>query len=233
MPRPRTPPLPSAAHVVTLDLVNQRLAPTSMEPRCSLASYDAETDRLTFRLSSQMPSGARDELCAALGLPTDKIRVVVGDVGGGFGMKTGLYPEDIVVAYAARQVGRPVKWTPARLEEFLSATHGRDVETHAELALDANGKVLAYRVRSLRQCGCLWQHGWDHHPVDDRTMGFDEHLRHPHHRLRFSGGAYAYRADRRLSWRRPARGDLSHRAAVRCRGATSSAWIRPRSGAAT
>lgn len=143
----------SAVHVVTLDLVNQRLAPASMEPRCSLASFDSQTGRLTFRLSSQMPSGARDELCGALGLPTEQIRVVVGDVGGGFGMKTGLYPEDIVVAYAARQVGRPVKWTPARIEEFLAATHGRDVETHAELALDASGKVLAYRVRSLANVG--------------------------------------------------------------------------------
>jgi carbon-monoxide dehydrogenase large subunit len=143
----------AAAHIVTLDLVNQRLAPASMEPRCSLATYDADTERLTLRLSSQMPSGARDALCGALGLPTEKIRVVVGDVGGGFGMKTGLYPEDIVVAFAARQVGRPVKWTPARIEEFLSATHGRDVETHAELALDANGKVLAYRVRSFANVG--------------------------------------------------------------------------------
>ena len=143
----------TAAHVVTLDLVNQRLSPASMEPRCALATYDSATDRLTLRLSSQMPSGARDTLCGALGLPTEKIRVVVGDVGGGFGMKTGLYPEDIVTAYAARQVGRPVKWTPTRLEEFLSATHGRDVETHAELALDANGKVLAYRVRSFANVG--------------------------------------------------------------------------------
>jgi carbon-monoxide dehydrogenase large subunit len=142
-----------AAHVVKLDLVNQRLSPMSMEPRCSLATYDADDERLTLRLSSQMPSGARDTLCGALGLPTDKIRVVVGDVGGGFGMKTGLYPEDIAVAFAARQVGRPVKWTPTRIEEFLSATHGRDVETHAELALDANGKVLAYRVRSLANVG--------------------------------------------------------------------------------
>jgi carbon-monoxide dehydrogenase large subunit len=142
-----------AAHVVSLDLVNQRLSPASMEPRCALGSYDAQTERLTLRLSSQMPSGARDTLCGALGLAAEKIRVVVGDVGGGFGMKTGLYPEDIVVAYAARQVGRPVKWTPTRIEEFLSATHGRDVETHAELALDADGKVLAYRVRSFANVG--------------------------------------------------------------------------------
>jgi aerobic carbon-monoxide dehydrogenase large subunit len=143
----------TAAHVVTLDLVNQRLVPTSMEPRCSLASYDAQTERLTFRLSSQMPSGARDTLCEVLGLPAEKVRVVVGDVGGGFGMKTGLYPEDIVVAYAARQIGRPVKWTPTRIEEFLSSTHGRDVESHAELALDADGKVLAYRIRSFANVG--------------------------------------------------------------------------------
>jgi aerobic carbon-monoxide dehydrogenase large subunit len=144
----------TAAHVVTLDLVNQRLAPTPMEPRSVLAGYDAESDRLTLRLSSQMPSGARDTLCnAVLGIPTEKVRVVVGDVGGGFGMKTGLYPEDIVVAYAARHLRCPVKWTAERIEEFLAATHGRDVESRAELALDAEGKVLAYRVRSLCNMG--------------------------------------------------------------------------------
>jgi aerobic carbon-monoxide dehydrogenase large subunit len=142
-----------AAHVVTLDLVNQRLVPSSMEPRCALSSYDAATGRITLRLSSQMPSGARDTVCEVLDLPAEKIRVVVGDVGGGFGMKTGLYPEDIVVAFASRQIGRPVKWTPTRLDEFLSSTHGRDVESHVELALDADGKVLGYRVRTLANMG--------------------------------------------------------------------------------
>lgn len=143
-----------AAHIVTLDLINQRLAPTPMEPRSTLASYDAASDRLTLRLSSQMPSGARDTLCnAVLGISPEKVRVVVDDVGGGFGMKTGLYPEDIVVAFAARQLKRPVKWTAERIDEFLAATHGRDVESHAELALDANGKVLAYRVRSFANVG--------------------------------------------------------------------------------
>jgi carbon-monoxide dehydrogenase large subunit len=83
----------SAAHVVTLDLVNQRLAPTPMEPRSVLASYDEASDRLTLRLSSQMPSAARDTLCNdVLGIPPSQVRVVVDDVGGGFGMKTGLYP---------------------------------------------------------------------------------------------------------------------------------------------
>jgi aerobic carbon-monoxide dehydrogenase large subunit len=143
----------AAAHVVTLDLVNQRLVPSSMEPRCALASYDAATDHVTLRLSSQMPSGARDTLCEVLDLPAEKIRVLVGDVGGGFGMKTGVYPEEIVVTYATRLVARPVKWTPTRLDEFLSSTHGRDVESHAELALDADGKVLAYRVRTLANMG--------------------------------------------------------------------------------
>jgi carbon-monoxide dehydrogenase large subunit len=143
----------SAAHVVALDIVNQRLVPAPMEPRSALAAYDPAADRLTLRLSSQMPSGARDTLCTVLGLPAEKIRVVVGDVGGGFGMKTGLYAEDAVVVYAARHTGRPVKWQPARLEEFLSATHGRDVESRAELALDADGKVLAYRIRTKANVG--------------------------------------------------------------------------------
>jgi aerobic carbon-monoxide dehydrogenase large subunit len=143
-----------AAHVVALDLVNQRLAPTAMEPRSTQAGYDPDADKITLRLSSQMPSGVRDTLCnAVLGIPTSQVRVVVDDVGGGFGMKTGIYPEDIVVAYAARTLQRPVKWTAERIEEFLAATHGRDVESRAELALDAHGKVLAYRVRSLCNVG--------------------------------------------------------------------------------
>ena len=143
-----------AAHVVTLDIVNQRLAPMPLEPRSVLAEYDEASDRLTLRLSSQTPSGARDTLCdAVLGIPKEKVRVVVDDVGGGFGMKTGLYPEDIVLAYAARQLKRPIKWTAERIEEFLAATHGRDVESHAELALDATGRVLGYRVRSLCNMG--------------------------------------------------------------------------------
>ena len=142
-----------AAHVVSVDLENQRLIPATMEPRAALASFDPQTGRITLRLSTQMPSAARDGLCAALNLTTDKIRVIVGDVGGGFGMKGGFYPEDIAVVYAARDLGRPVKWIPSRLDEFLSATHGRDIESHAELALDANGKVLGYRIKTLANMG--------------------------------------------------------------------------------
>ena len=143
----------AAAHVVAIDVVNQRLAPTPMEPRSVLCAFDTDTARITMRLSSQMPSGARDTLSGVLGMGKEEIRVVVDDVGGGFGMKTGLYPEDIVTAYAAKLLQRPVKWTATRIDEFLAATHGRDVESHAELALDANGKVLGYRVRLMCNMG--------------------------------------------------------------------------------
>ncbi|MBL8363228.1 MAG: xanthine dehydrogenase family protein molybdopterin-binding subunit [Rubrivivax sp.] len=141
-----------AAHTVKLPIVNQRVAPVTMEPRTVLASHDGQ--RLTVRLSSQMPSGVRGGLVECLpGLTPEQVRVVVGDVGGGFGMKTGIYPEDIAVAFAAMQLQRPVKWRPDRLEDFLTAVHGRDVQGDAELALDAAGRVLALRVRSVANVG--------------------------------------------------------------------------------
>ena len=143
-----------AAHHVTLDLVNQRLAPSPIEPRCTQAALDASTGRLTVRLSSQMPTGIRTSLAAVIpGLSAKNVRVLVGDVGGGFGMKTGLYSEDICVAWAALQLRAAVKWRAERVEEFLGAVHGRDVMVHAELALDAAGKVLALRVRGVANVG--------------------------------------------------------------------------------
>jgi aerobic carbon-monoxide dehydrogenase large subunit len=145
-----------AAHVVTLDLVNQCVAPCPIEPRAILASFDAATGRITLRVSCQTPTGLRDELCAeVLGLANDKVRVLVGDVGGGFGMKTGLYPEDVVLAFCTRQLGRPLKWCAERMEEFLAATHGRDVASKAELALDTSGRILALRVSSLANMGAF------------------------------------------------------------------------------
>ena len=143
-----------AAHVVSLDIVNQRLAPSPMEPRSVVAAFDPPSARLTVRISSQMPTGVRTSLCDAIpGLTAENVRVVVGDVGGGFGMKTGIHPEDIVVAYAARELQRTVRWQSERIEDFLSAVHGRDVVSRAELALDAQGKVLAMRVHSLANVG--------------------------------------------------------------------------------
>jgi len=142
-----------AAHVARIQIVNQRLAASPIEPRTILANLDASDGRLTVRVSTQMPTGIRDTLATVLGVGNEKIRVVVGDVGGGFGMKTGLYPEDAVVAYAARDLQRPIKWVADRSEELLSSVHGRDVRSEAEMALDASGRVLALRVRSLANVG--------------------------------------------------------------------------------
>lgn len=142
-----------ARHVVALDIVNQRLVALTIEPRSVLADFDAATQRITMRLSTQMPSGVRDSVCDAIGLSKEKVRVLVGDVGGGFGMKTGAYPEDIVVAFCANALQRPVKWVAERSEEFVSTTHGRDIETHAEMALDAEGKILALRIATLANVG--------------------------------------------------------------------------------
>ena len=142
-----------AAHVVSLSVVNQRVVAFTLEPRSVLA-WLAEDGRLTLRMSSQMPSGVKNALCNdILGLAPDRVRVIVGDVGGGFGMKTGIYPEDAAVAWCALRLRRPVKWVADRSEEFLSTTHGRDVQSRAELALAADGKILALRLRSLANVG--------------------------------------------------------------------------------
>jgi len=153
-PEDATAAFARAAHVVALDIVNQRVAAVTLEPRAVLAEIDPADGRLTLRMSTQMPSGVRNTLCdEVLGIPREQVRVVVGDVGGGFGMKTGLYPEDAAVAFAARALQRPVKWIGERSEEFLSTSHGRDIRAHAELALDADGRILALRVASDANVG--------------------------------------------------------------------------------
>ena len=141
-----------AAHVVHLSIVNQRLAAVTIEPRTVLA-FVADDARLTLRMSTQMPSGVRNSLQEVLGLRREQLRVVVGDVGGGFGMKTGMYPEDAVTAWAAWQLKRPVKWVSERSEEFLSSSHGRDLRSDGQLALTADGKILGLRLHSQANVG--------------------------------------------------------------------------------
>ena len=136
-----------AAHVVVLDLTNQRLAALTLETRAILALPDPATGRLLVRMSNQMPSGVKSTLAGMLGIPAEQIRVTIGDVGGGFGMKGGLHPEDAVTAWCAWTLKRPVKWISERSEEFLSSAAGRDIHAHAELAFDADGRILAMRVR--------------------------------------------------------------------------------------
>lgn len=143
----------SAAHTVSLDIMNQRLIPFALEPRGALAEVD-EAGRLILRTQSQTPTTTRDILAdAVLKRPKESIRVVVGDIGGGFGQKTNLYPEEALVSYAATKLGKPVRWRADRIEEFLGGTHGRDLHTKAELALDASGRILAFRARSLGNTG--------------------------------------------------------------------------------
>jgi aerobic carbon-monoxide dehydrogenase large subunit len=142
-----------APHVVTLDVVSQRLAPCAMEPRSTIAEIDQASGRLTLHVQSQTPTTTRDTLAGILNQPKEKIRVLVGDIGGGFGQKTGVYPEDGIVAYAAVKLGRKVRWRGERADDFVSGTHGRDLTSTAEFALDANGRVKAFRVRSIGGTG--------------------------------------------------------------------------------
>ena len=142
-----------ATHRVQVELLNQRVIPCPVEPRATLVTHDATTGRTTLRVSCQTPTGLRDEMAGVLGLKPEDLRVVVGDVGGGFGMKTTLYAEDVIATYAARTLGRPVKFTADRSDEFLAASHGRDLATKASLALDAKGKILALRIDSDANVG--------------------------------------------------------------------------------
>jgi carbon-monoxide dehydrogenase large subunit len=143
----------AAAHVVELELHNQRLVAMALEPRCSIGV--AAGGRITLYTQNQTPTGARELLGAVLGgKPTD-YRVVVGDIGGGFGMKTGLTPEDALVCYAARKLGRPVKWLAERGEDFLAAHMGRDQHSRARLALDRDGRILALDLDALGNIGAV------------------------------------------------------------------------------
>ncbi len=144
----------AAKHTVSLDIVSQRLVPSAMEPRSTIAEVDKKTGRLTVYLQSQTPMATRDIIAdAILKRPKDSIRLVVGDIGGGFGQKTSLYPEDGIVAYAAVKLGKKIRWRGDRTDDFVGGTHGRDLTSTAELALDAKGRIQAYRVKSLGGTG--------------------------------------------------------------------------------
>jgi carbon-monoxide dehydrogenase large subunit len=143
-----------ASHVTTLEFANNRLIPNAIEPRAAIGVYDAATEDFTLYTTSQNPHLARLILAAFVQIaPEHKLRVISPDVGGGFGSKIFVYPEETVVAWAARRVGRPVKWTANRSEAFLSDAHGRDHLTRAELAMDANGTFLGLRVKTRANLG--------------------------------------------------------------------------------
>ena len=143
-----------AAHVTRVDLINNRIVVNSMEPRVAIGDYDRNDDKYVLYTSSQGVHGLQRQLASNIfKVPNHRVRVVTRDVGGGFGMKIFLYPEQALVPWAAKKIGRPVKWVGDRSEAFTTDTQGRDHVTTAQLALDAEGKFLAMRVTTVANLG--------------------------------------------------------------------------------
>lgn len=144
----------SAHHVTRLDLVNNRVVVNAMEPRAALAEYDAASGRWTLHVGCQGVFGLRNQIARdILRVPPERLRILTGHVGGSFGMKASAYPEYVCLLHAARELGRPVKWADERSESFLSDQHGRDHEVSGELALDAQGRILALRLDVVANMG--------------------------------------------------------------------------------
>ena len=144
----------AAPHVTTLELVNNRLSPNPMEPRCSIGDYDTGTGDYTLYTTSQNPHLTRLLISAfVMGIPEHKLRVVAPDVGGGFGSKIYHYGEEALVLAAAKKLGRPVKWTSSRSEAFLTDAHGRDHVTTIELATEMDGTFIAVRTNTMANLG--------------------------------------------------------------------------------
>ncbi|WP_319796975.1 xanthine dehydrogenase family protein molybdopterin-binding subunit [Nitrobacter sp.] len=144
----------AAANVVSLDITNNRLAPNAIEPRAAIAEYDPAEEHFTLYTTSQNPHVARLVLSAFYNIAQEhKLRVIAPDVGGGFGSKIFIYPEEMVALWAAKKTGRPVKWTADRTESFLTDAHGRDHLTRAEMAFDKDNRITGLRVKTHANLG--------------------------------------------------------------------------------
>jgi carbon-monoxide dehydrogenase large subunit len=144
----------AARHTVSLRLVNNRLSANALEPRGAIGDYNPADDTYTLYTSTQNPHGVRTVMAQAVfRLPETRFRVIAQDVGGGFGMKADTYPEEALVLWASRRCGRPVKWIQTRTEGLLTDDHGRDQVVRGEMALDADGKILAIRAQALHALG--------------------------------------------------------------------------------
>jgi carbon-monoxide dehydrogenase large subunit len=144
----------AAKHVTRLDIINNRLVPNAIEPRAAIGDYDAGAGAFTLWNTTQNPHVARLVIAAFVGMaPEHKLRVIAPDVGGGFGSKIFIYPEEVVALWASKRVGRPVKWVAERSEAFVTDAHGRDHVTHAEMAFDGEGKILGLRAKTVANLG--------------------------------------------------------------------------------
>jgi carbon-monoxide dehydrogenase large subunit len=139
----------NAAHVTRIDLVNNRVVVNSMEPRGALGTFDAATGQYELYVTSQGSHPVADTIAKRiLKIPPDRLRVITPDVGGGFGLKMSTFAEYPLTLIASKRIGRPVKWMSERTEAFQSDSHGRDLKSHAEMAFDAGGKILGYRIET-------------------------------------------------------------------------------------
>jgi len=159
--------LATAARVVSLRVVQQRLAGVALEPRAVLAAFDASTEELTLWVSCQAPFRIRAEVARLLELPESRVRVIAPDVGGGFGVKSGPYREDVLLAWLARKLARPVKWVATRGEDQITTNHSRGSVCEGELGLDTEGRITALRARVTSPLGAALMNAaagppWNH-----------------------------------------------------------------------
>ncbi|PWK69010.1 xanthine dehydrogenase family protein molybdopterin-binding subunit [Aminobacter sp. AP02] len=146
--------LKTAAHITRVNIVNNRLVPNAMEPRAALGHYDNAEDHYTCWTTSQNPHVARLVMSAFYNVaPENKLRVIAPDVGGGFGSKIYIYPEEIVCLWASKRTGVPVKWVADRTESFLTDAHGRDHHTTVEMGFDKNNKIVGLKVDTIANLG--------------------------------------------------------------------------------
>ncbi len=145
-----------AAHTIELRVENQRVIPNAMEPRAALASHDAASDVTTVWSTTQNPHGARDGIAGVLGVDAESVRVIAPEVGGGFGVKSPVYAEEIVAAYLVRRLGQPIKWVATRSEDYVSTYHGRGQINIIRLAADENGRVQAADLHIIFDCGAYY-----------------------------------------------------------------------------
>jgi hypothetical protein len=193
-----------------MEIVNNRLVPNAMEPRAALGVYDEAEDHYTCWTTSQNPHVARLVMSAFYNVaPENKLRVIAPDVGGGFGSKIYIYPEEIVCLWASKKTGVPVKWVADRTESFLTDAHGRDHVTTVEMAFDADNKITGLKVDTIANLGAymsLFSSVGADLSLRDAAVG---PVHDPGDPLQRAHGLHQHRAGRRLSRRRPSGGDLS------------------------